>query len=161
MSRRRLVRALFVLLVIVLPVSPLLIPRSGAGWQPLRHRYDTYRACNELMLKTKPDAGGGGPILPLRWWHLLGWRGRLDDSGSGVTFTWDWWSSMDTAGGRLRVYALCTVESGRRPMPGQSLDVDSSGDWSLVQGMQTPVGASGMPIHSFGDLCAEHSERCK
>jgi hypothetical protein len=161
MTRRRLVVLFALVAVVVLPVSPLLIPRRGVGWEPLRHRYDTYQACNELMVRPQKGIHGGGPIFPLRWWNLLGWKGRLDESGSGVAYTWDWWSSMDTSEGPMMVYSICTVESGRHATPGEPLQVDSTGTWSLLQGMQTPLGEDGMPAHSFGELCLKYPEKCR
>ncbi len=124
--------------VLLLPMAlcaPLAIPKSGEGWQPIRHRYDTWRACNELVAKAK--SGVGGQVrASLRWWHLFGWKSELSDMG---VYMWSWRTSLPTPAGQVRVAAVCAVEHDRVAFPGETFAVDSSGRWSLQQFVQGPV----------------------
>lgn len=114
--------------------APLLVPKAGKGWQPIRHRYDTFRACNELIAKGK---GVGGSVrLPLRWWHLFGWKSELTEMGS---YMWDWQSKLSLPTGSVRVAGMCVVTRDRVAFPGETFDVDSSGRWSLQQFVQAPL----------------------
>ena len=148
-----------ILLGVVL-CGPLFVPRGERGFQPIRHRYDTYRACNELI--AHPKGGIKGDItLPLRWWHLFGWRSTLYDAGYAENFMWTWYSSLHSPKAAIRVMGVCGVGRVRRLAQGESMQLDSSGEWVLQSWLQTPVDEAGRPLGSFTELCAEHPERCR
>jgi hypothetical protein len=133
--------------------APLLVPRKGYGFQPLHHRYDSLSACNELIAQSKPQIRGGMVPLPLRWWHLAGWRSQLYGTPEAGTYMWVWYSSVPAAPATVRVRSACGVERHEH-LVGKS-------DWTLSSWVQVVVDANDRPITSFSDICVAHPERCQ
>ena len=139
MTRRRILIVIGALIICSLPAAPLFMFKEGRGFQALRHRYDSYRVCNEFLR-------GGGSDITLRPWQLLGWGGGVYRDWLSQ-YSWEWTTVTERQGKRMFVSSLCSVMTAKMAT-GLSLRSDSTGEWALLEIVNSPVACDLQP-----DLC--------